>query len=292
MKTPRRKVLSAIAGVSALPFGTSVAALPTKADWQEYSEEKWPSVFLNLDPEEEFRQIMRIQRSLHDDDLILHWYHFIMVAVVPGMSPIPVVRWEGIEISHHRLVGPDLYRLHGHNLSFPRDMETGEFTHSVINPITGKRVSPGTLALIEDPGYFRSPKGTIPLESAEEGFRPTYKKLRREGDMIKVDAIRVPPPTWPATFIEMGHEGVSAALFEDHSRLWLPADVSGGYIFPYPDWMEMGDSPGHMFATWSGYKLRSVDQLPQEFQRRARAERPELLQVDLAQFEREVKLPL
>lgn len=291
MRTSRRNVLGSIAGASTLPLAASGSALLNNADWKKYSEEQWSSEFMKLDPVEEFRQIMRIQRSLHEEDTILHWYHFIMVAVFPGMTPRPVVRWEGIEISHHRLIGPDLYRLHGHNLSFPRDMETGEFADSVINPVTGKRVSPGTLALIEDPGYFRSPKGTVPLEAAEQGFRPSYKKLRREGPMIKVDGIRVPPPTWPATFIELGHEGTTSALFEDQSNLWLPADVSGAYVFPYPEWMEMGERPGHMFATWSGYKLRSVDQLPEEFQQRAKSERPELLQVDLSQFDRKVALP-
>jgi hypothetical protein len=48
----------------------------------------------------------------------------------------------------------------------------------------------------------------------------------------------------------------------------------------------MGDAPVHMFATWSGYKLRSVDQLPEEFRRRAERDRPQLLHVDRAPFRR------
>ncbi|WP_394728647.1 hypothetical protein [Altererythrobacter sp. GH1-8] len=265
--------------------------MPRAADWQDYENEQWSSEFLDLDPIEEFRQVMRVQRSLHDEDDILHWYHFIMVVVTPGRAPQPVVRWEGIELSRHSRLSENLYRFHGHNLSFPRDMETGEFTHEVRNPVTGEMVSPPVMALTEDPGYFRAPEGIIPLDKPEQPFRPVYKKLRREGDMIKVDNIRVPPATWPVTFIEMGHEGTARSLYHDQSRLWLPTDVSGGYVFPYPAWMEMGERPGHMFATWSGYKLRSVEQLPPEFLERANKERPDLLRVNPQLFDRSVSLP-
>ncbi len=50
----------------------------------------------------------------------------------------------------------------------------------------------------------------------------------------------------------------------------------------------MGDAPGHMFAAWSGCKLRSVDELPEEFRRRAARDFPELLRVDRRAFERAI----
>ena len=92
----------------------------------------------------------------------------------------------------------------------------------------------------------------------------------------------MPPESWPATFIETGYEAAPADLYDDPKQLWLPTDVSGAYVFPFPAWMNMGDAPGHMFATWSGYKLKSVSQLPTAFRQRAEAEFPQLLQVDLS----------
>jgi hypothetical protein len=195
-----------------------------------------------------------------------------------------VVRWEGIEFSRHEKIGPDRYRLHGHNLSFPRDLRSGEFVDAVINPVTRRSVGVPPMALTGDPGMVRSPAGVISLDKASAPPRPDYKVLRREGGFVKVDAIRVPPDTWPVTFLETGYESSPAALFDDPSQLWLPSDVSGAYVFPYPKWMEMGDAPGHMFATWSGYKLRSIDELPEEFRRRAGRDFPQLLQVDRAPF--------
>jgi hypothetical protein len=254
----------------------------------DYGQRRWTSEFLRLDPVQRFRQAMRIQRSLEDEADILHWYHFIMIAVPVGMTPRPVVRWEGIELSRHRRIGENRYRVHGHNLSFPRDLQTGEFVDEVTNPVTGKRVRVPPMALTEDPGMIRSVEGNLALDKPQSAPRPPYGVLRREGNVVKIDAIRVPPETWPVTFIETGYEAVPGDLFDDARNLWLPSDVSGAYVFPWPKWMEMGDAPGHMFATWSGYKLRSVDQLPAEFRSRAERDYPQLLKVDLKAFDRPV----
>ncbi len=248
----------------------------------------WTSEMLQFDPVEHFRQSWRIQRSLQDEADILHWYHFIMVAVPLTSAPRPVVRWEGIELSRHRKIGENLYRLHGHNLSFPRDLDTARFIDRVNNPLTGATVPIEPLTLVSDPGMWASPQGIVPLDNPGAQPRPKYGMIRRESGVVKIDAMRVPPATWPTTFLEMGSEAVSADMFFDETLDWLPADVAGAYVFPYPDWMQMGDAPGHMFAYWTGYKLRSVDQLPDEFRLRAEAEYPQLLEVDLTQFDRVV----
>ncbi|MFO1426058.1 MAG: hypothetical protein U1F11_03605 [Steroidobacteraceae bacterium] len=244
------------------------------------------SEFLALDPIECFRQAMRLQRSLEDQDEILHWYHFTMVAVPVGSIPRAVVRWEGIEFSRHERIGEHRYRLHGHNLSFPRDLETGRFVDAVRNPVTGRTVAVPPMALTADPGLVRSPAGVISLDRPSAPPRPDYRVLRRENGFVKVDAIRVPPETWPVTFLEMGTEAAPAALFDDLRLSWLPTEVSGAYVFPWPKWMEMADAPGHMFAAWSGCKLRSIDELPKEFRARAERDFPQLLRVDRRAFDR------
>ena len=273
--------LSVATAVGAIAPASSPAAATTNGP------ARWTSTFLELDPVENFRQAMRIQRSLEDQADILHWYHFIMVVVPVGRAPLPLVRWEGIELSQHRRIGEHRYRMHGHNLSFPRDLASGRFVDTVLNPLTGEQVEVPPMALTEDPGQIVSPEGSLSLDAPPgAGPRPKYARLRRESDLVKVDAMRVPPATWPATFLEMGFEASPAALFDDPRQLWLPAEVSGAYVFPYPAWLRMGDRPGHMFAAWSGHKLRSVEALPDEFRARARQDFPQLLQVDARAFER------
>jgi hypothetical protein len=267
---------------------TAAPAAPAAARGSLAAGDRWTSSFLLLDPVQRFRQALRIQRSLEDQADILHWYHFIMVSVPLNATPKAVVRWEGIEFSRHEKLAENRYRLHGHNLSFPRHIDTGEFVDSVLNPVTKKRVSVPPMALTGDPGMVRSPAGVISLDKPSAAPRPDYKMLRREGAFVKVDAIRVPPDTWPVTFLEMGFESSPAALFDDPTQRWLPSDVSGAYVFPWPKWMEMGDAPGHMFAAWSGYKLRGVDELPVEFRRRAERDYPQLLSVDRTPFSKPI----
>lgn len=245
---------------------------------------QWTSSFVTLDPVETFLQTMRIQRSLEAEADILHWYHFIMVAVPVGMAPRPVVRWEGIEFSRHQRLDEHRFRIHGHNLSYPRDLRTGAFVDEVLNPVTKQRVPVPPMALTGDPGLVRSPHGVVTLDKPTVAPRPDYRVLRREGDFVKVDAIRVPPESWPVTFLEMGYESTPAANFDDSSQLWLPSEVSGAYVFPWPAWMGMGDASGHMFASWSGYKLRDIGELPDEFRRRAERDHPQLLSVDRRPF--------
>ncbi|MFZ9652053.1 MAG: hypothetical protein ACO3A8_01775 [Steroidobacteraceae bacterium] len=270
-------LLAGAVGTTLAPAAAAATRAPTATHWT--------SEFLDFDPVTRFRHGMRLQRSAADRADVLHWYHFIMVAIPEKSAPIPVVRWEGIELSRHHKIGPDRYRFHGHNLSFPRDLDSGKFVDAVVNPLTGERVKVPPMALTNDPGSVISPRGIIRLDAPSAAPRPEYRLFRREGAFVKVDAIRVPPAGWPVTFVEMGCESTPAELFDDARLEWLPSEVSGGYVFPWPEWMNMGKAGGHMFATWRGYKLRDIGELPTEFRQRAEREFPQLLQVDRGQFD-------
>jgi hypothetical protein len=276
----RRSAMTALLAAT----GAGAAASAVAAAAPDHNPRQWTSGFMDLDPVTRFRQAMRVQRSLEDSADILHWYHFIMFAVPVGSAPQAVVRWEGIEFSRHQRICENRYRLHGHNLSFPRDLNSGAFVDSTLNPVTQQTVAVPPMPLTQDPGMIRSPEGIVTLDKPTAKPRSNYVMLRREGDFVKVDAVRVPPASWPVTFVESGYESTPAKLFDDDRQLWLPADVSGAYVFPWPAWMQMGDKPGHMFATWSGYKLRSVEQLPEEFRKRAERDFPQLLKVDRRPF--------
>ena len=72
----------------------------------------------------------------------------------------------------------------------------------------------------------------------------------------------------------------------------LPTGTAGGYIFPWPAWLQMGDRPGHMFSTWHGRKLSSIDELPEHFLRRAADQHEHLLAPDMSVFDRPLPEPL
>lgn len=249
-------------------------------------------LFYYDDPAEHQRQSYRILRNTHDDADVLFWYHFTMFTVVPGRAPEAVVRWEGIEFSHHRRLADNTYRIHGHNLSFPRDLRSGRWTDTAVNPVTGLEVTVPPLALTGDPGYVYTPEGAVPLDNPTAEPRIRIEQFLLEDDLIKIEQVRLPPASWPATFVETSSNWSSRALFEDTDLPSLPAGTSGGYIFLWPEWLDMGEGPGHMFATWSGRKLNSVAELPEEFLRRAEPDHAGLLAVDMRVFDKPLPAPL
>lgn len=199
---------------------------------------------------------------------------------------MPVVRFEGMEYSYFRRIGDLTWRIHAHNLSFPRNLHNGEFVTHARNPLSGERVAVSPMVLLEDPGVLHSPRGYLPLDSQAPTWLSSYLMFRREGELVKVDHIRPTPAGWPKMFIESSTSSVARAQFDDPRVTSLKFQTAGFYVFPFPKWMGMGDRPGHMIGAWSGRKLADARQLPVQFHARARAEHPDLLQARWAEFER------
>lgn len=290
----RRSLLAASASAvvaGASPAAYAAAKKPNAATVVHGPRVESGFVFFE-DPVEHQRQSYRILRNLNDDADVLFWYHFTMFTVIEGRRPEPVIRWEGIELSHHRKLANGVYRIHGHNLSFPRDLRNGQWTDSAVNPVTGERVDVPPITLTEDPGYVYTPAGVIPLDDPDASPRIRIEQFMIEDDLVKIEQVRLPPASWPATFVETSSNWSSRELFENTDLPSLPAGTAGGYVFPWPAWLQMGDQPGHMFSTWHGRKLSSIDELPLDFLRRATGEHEPLLSVDTSVFERPLPEPL
>jgi hypothetical protein len=282
---------SAAAALAGVPLAGRAGSLAS-ADMVNRGARVESRLVFYEDPLEHQRQSFRIQRNLYDEGDVLFWYHFTMFTVVSGRRPEAVVRWEGIELSHHRKLGEGVYRIHGHNLSFPRDLGSGRWTDHAVNPETGATVAVPPMALTGDPGYVYTPEGVVPLDNPEAAPRIRMEQFLVEDDLVKLEVVRQPPASWPATFIETSSNWSDRELFERDELLSLPTGTAGGYIFPWPAWLQMGDQPGHMFATWHGRKLASAAQLPAEFRARAAPEHEALLSVDTSVFDRPLPEPL
>lgn len=236
------------------------------------------SSFLEFpDERERFRALFRFERDLVDQGEALSWYHFTLFAVAPGLRPAPVVRFEGMEYSYFRRVGDLTWRIHAHNLSFPRELRTGRFTLVASNPITRRDVVVQPMALVEDPGVLHGPQGYLPLDSKRVSWFATDAVFRIEGELVKYDHSRPAPESWPVMFIESSTSAVSRRAFDDPRVTSLKYQTSGFYLFPWPAWMQMGEQPGHMLGAWSGRKLSGPGELPREFRERAEREYPQLL---------------
>lgn len=103
---------------------------------------------------------------------------------------------------------------------------------------------------------------------------------------MKAEQIRIPPDNWVTRFIETSDSWTPMKDFKNPRILRLPMETAGGFVFPFPKWLEMGDVNGHMFGLWSRRKIDGIHQLPIEFYTQTLSQHPELLAVDLSAFER------
>ncbi len=282
----RRTALTALpAGALGIAASLVEAAAPVRNAVHEDAADEG---FIELPDEvERFKALFRFERDLRDEATTLTTYQFITYALPQGERPRPVVRWEGMEFSYFRRVGPLTWRIHAHNVSYPRDLQTGEFTATARNPFTGAMLDIAPMKLLEDPGVLHGPRGYLPLDAKTVRWLDTYHVLRREGPLVKSEHIRPTPDGWPKVFIESSCATASSRDFFDPQVTALPFQTSGFYVAPFPRWMGMGDTAGHMLGAWSGRRaVGGVRDLPRSFVARLRGENPELLEPRWAELER------
>ncbi len=280
----RRLMAAAPAGVlaAAAPLGNLAEAASGGAAPGRHDSE-----FLSFaDEDARFKAHFRFERDLRDEGQALSWYHFTLYAMAPDTRPVPVVRFEGMEYSYFRRIGRLTWRIHAHNLSFPRDLNTGAFTSTAKNPLTGETVAVSPMVLLEDPGVLHGPRGYLPLDSRSGKWLESYLMFRTEGDLVKVDHIRPAPDGWPSMFIESSTSSARRVDFDNPRVTSLLFQTAGFYAFPWPKWMNMGSRPGHMLGFWSGRKIAGVEALPKQFHARARTEHPALLAARWGEFDR------
>jgi Protein of unknown function (DUF1838) len=243
-------------------------------------------------PADKFRALFRFERDLRDEGIALSTYQFLVYALPQGKRPQPIVRFEGMEFSYFRRIGDLTWRIHAHNLSYPRDLTTGRFLSTVRNPFTDEQLDVQPMRLLNDPGVLHSPRGYLPLDAPSVRWLDTFLVMRVEGDLVKSEHIRPTPDGWPTNFIESSVATVAKRDFDDPRVTSLPYQTAGFYVFPFPAWMRMGDTPGHMLGAWSGRKIRDPRNLPREFLARARAEDAALLEPRWGEFERPISAAL
>jgi hypothetical protein len=278
----REVILGAVAaGVGAAMMPNAMAqsvvpVLPTPPP-QKYGVAKVTSEFLIFDdPVAKLHAQLRMGRDLAEQSDTITWYHWMVFMVPVTEAPIPLMRYEGIEFSYLRHLGDNNFRLHAHNLSYPRDLESGSFTNTVKNPVTGESVAVSPSVLLTDPGTVHNPNGFRNVNS-DGTYQKRYSMFRLEDELIKLDSVRGAPPGMPITHQENSCSWCPFDEFTNSSITSLPLHFVGGYLYEYPKWLNMGERPGHLMGMFDGKKVSSVEELPDEFLDRTRREYPDLL---------------
>lgn len=239
------------------------------------------AVRLPTEPAEHLRQIVRMQGSLHEED-VPWWFTGVIFAVTGhDQTPRPLVRFEGLEVYWFQHVG-DGYRLGGHTVTFFRDFETREFLYEFRNPWTGRTDAVKPAVQGGNLGFHYGADGIWPVRLSGEPFgppapKPLWVQWHAMGGHVWLQHQTVYPPGMPPMHGQRQSMFASRRDFENRRIAALPATFSSTVFMGWLKWMDMTDHPGHVIWHASGVKLRSIDELPADYRARAEREYPERL---------------
>lgn len=261
------------AGLGLLALGLSSEALPGVSGTLPA---RAPDLSL---PENNLRALVRMTASLRERD-VPWWYDGTIFGVVPGEHPRPLVKFQGMELYWMRHLPDGAYELIGNTLTFFHDVETGALLSEFRNPYTGATnpVSPAVQGGGAGRGFNYSVKGirfTRLLEQLPE--QPLVLDWAFARDMVWLHNWTryppgMPPPRWQQQTMFASQKDFLNARLDS-----LPVVFSSTVHMPWLKWMDMGDRPGHVVWHAGGAKLRSIDELPDEYRQRAEKDYPAML---------------
>lgn len=230
-------------------------------------------------PEEKFKQFVRMAYGLEERPFA-YWAMLTYVYFKPDHAPVPIFAKEAMELSQAKKMAPNVWQVQGNNLSFPRDIETGEYITEFRNPLTGEMVPlPDAKVAVDDPGLIITPQGDRPIGRDMKPM-PSEIVFRRQGDFVALHRIRPNPNqfgmVWPDEFIEFGTQTVSAADFYNPAINTLPGAASATFFLPAEQrWLPIDKAPnmagGYIIVHVDSQKLSTVEELPKQFRDEAEA---------------------
>lgn len=230
-------------------------------------------------PKEQLDLYVKMTGSLDEVDCPW-WYFGVIVGVTPDGGSRELFRYEGMEIIRFSQDGEG-YRQTGSTLTFLRDRESGAYIREWENPYTGKTVAVKPNRLGGSQGMAWQPDGVwwIGMEEMFEK-KPFKLNVAQHQDELWVYKDRLYPPMVDPLLSESSFTGASISEALDPDVRRCKARFSSTFIAPFWDWMEMPDGWGAMIWQANGWKLESVDDLPDEYRTRAEAEFPDALSAD------------
>jgi len=272
-KLSRRAWLS---GAGLISMGIAAPALPRIA-----GRVPAPVPDLSL-PENNVRALVRTMASLDEED-VPWWYDGTIYGVVGDQQPLPLIRFEGMELYRMYRLGEREYELTGNTLTFFRDLDSGEMTDRFQNPYSGatNQVKPAVQGGGPGRGFNISVDGVRFTPALEQiAPRPLQLQWTFARDMVWLHNETAYPPGMAPPRMQRQSMFVPLGEFADPVVRRLPTLFTSTVFMPWLGWMDMGERPGHLVWHASGVKLRSLDDLPAEYRQRAERDYPEYLSSD------------
>jgi len=262
----RRELLS---GISLLGFGAALhgqlAVAGAHADWVPGNRNT------------QWRNMIRMQMSTVPGD-VPWWYTGRIYAQVGNEQPVHLFNLEGTEIYWVRPLDDGSFSVSARTLTFFRDPDTGQMLREFRNPFTDRVVKVDANRLGGKDGAMYSAQGWryVEMMPADQPARPFQIEWHRSGDLVWMTSSRF-SDILPQPWLEAMTVFAPLDEFSDLNVPRLPTHFNSTYLSPWTRWLDMGDRPGHLVWHSSGRKLSSIDEIPEEYRRRADAEYDGLL---------------
>jgi hypothetical protein len=266
-----------------LVWGAGLAGLVAATEALPRVAGNWPRGMLDLSvPENNLRALVRMTASLQPRD-VPWWYDGTIYGVVAGENPRPLLKFEGMELYWMQSLPGGAYELIGNTVSFFRDVESGKMIDRFLNPYTSKENVVPAAVQGGGPGrgFNYSVQGIRATKfMAQLPDKPLVLDWTAARDMVWLHNTTAYPPGMTPPRLQRQTMFAPLSAFLDERLDSIPAVFSSTVFMPWLKWMQMGEQPGHLVWHAAGAKLGSIDELPEEYRRRAEKEFPQLLTAD------------
>ena len=228
--------------------------------------------------------LIRMQASLDSTSQIPWHYNGTLFAQIASEQPIPMVNIEGMESYRVFPLQDGSYEVLGNMLTFFRDIDTGKMIREYQNPFTGKinQVLPNIRQASLGRGLNISTMGARPKAFIDQmPDKPLLLDWTFGPETVWLQNDTAYPPGLSEPRMQRSTMFAPLDQFLDQNVISLPSLFSSTVLMPWLSWMDMNEVEGHTLWHASGVKLKSINQLPEEYFIRMMTEHPELSSFNL-----------
>ncbi len=216
-----------------------------------------------------------------DDGPVYWWFTGITHGLTPHEGLVPLFRHENYSFGPYRKVSRHRHESVMQDITFYRDMKSGELIRSFVMPYTNEE-RPIVEVVTNDINNFYDVEGDSGFvadgQDMAQPFEIDVMEVANTVWMTRTMDWAFPNPLDPDTH-KQAYSGpmirlqMESTLHVDRDKLSdatatsVDARISYEAVTPWFPWMHMGDRPGYLITRATGAKLSSYKELPEDVMR-------------------------
>ena len=229
-------------------------------------------------PEGNVDAMVKLRCSLDQTEDVILWWSGTIFSQLPGKAPAAILGFEGYNICRSEKLDDGTWRLRTRELTFYRDLKTGQIIDQWHNPLSGQRND--VLHVANDPVNTVLNPPNRPMMHLPWVTSGAQLMLTLNIPLAYPNPL--PPKDFPKEssgemYVGSEHFAFFAPLaaMQDPAVKQVPVVYGWTRIGPWLPWMEMGQAAGGLLYIAQGNKKASISELPADIQERVRITYPE-----------------